>query len=78
MLELLSPDKKNEKITICVGEMVNLLVIVILLVCCFQNLNIPEVDNFSALCFRFWVLYRAKQDGPVVLVKTYFCFIFLL
>lgn len=35
MLELLSPDEKNEKITICVGEMVNLLVIVILLVCCF-------------------------------------------
>lgn len=53
MLELLSPDEKNEKITICVGEMVNLLVIVILLVCCFQNLNIPEVDNFSALCVLF-------------------------
>lgn len=24
---------------------------------------------FMYLCFRFWILYRAKQDGPVVLVS---------
>lgn len=30
-------------------------------------------------CFRFWVFYRAKQDGPVVLVSFRFpFFLFLL
>lgn len=29
---------------------------------------------FKLWCLRFWVLYRAKQDGPVVLVRPSLCF----
>lgn len=41
---------------------------------CISNLADSLTENVLVSCFRFWVFYRAKQDGPVVLVSFRFPF----
>jgi len=39
-----------------------------LLRCSYAPFFCPNFMDSMIFCFRFWVLYRAKQDAPVVLV----------